>query len=501
MVIRMKKLKDFAVNYEYITALLFFIIISASTAIFTALAANDVMWNFSASYRLINGFSLYQDMNTIITPLSYLLPVIPMMLFGNNLLTYIVFNNLFMLPLMYMVIYKLFRTVGVSRKHTLIYFLILHFFMPYSINSYNNEALMFIYLGIIALLSKKEKIIKFNWLIQGLLIFLTFMTKQNVTIFYIIAYIVSVLLIREKKKEAVFEIIKALSVSFVLLLGFLLVMHLIGLLPSFLDYAVFGIGEFTTENFVLQIDGITKIGLFTGLIIGVLWIASYKKLKFKKYERNCLKVLSIFGIFTVFLAFPLSNGYHIYWALYTGVIAIFTLLDMIILREITDNKTMEFWKSVFILVTTIIIAGIGIFNNVLVLRNVRGKDYPFKKGDVYYGIYVTRDVREDIKEVLEYIKSEEAKGYNVEIISYKADLYMNILNRCNGEFDLPFAGNLGSDGYQGLIEQIKELKNTKVLVLALKDAVYQEVDKVTDFIRNNYQHIGDVSDFAVYYIP
>ena len=77
---------------------------------------------------------------------------------------------------------------------------------------------------------------------------------------------------------------------------------------------------------------------------------------------------------------------------------------------------------------------------------------------------------------------------------------MNILKRNNGKMDLPFYGNLGIEGEDGLIEEIKNLKNTKILILKNDEYLFQESDKIREYIRDNYEKIGEIEEFDIYNI-
>ena len=105
-----------------------------------------------------------------------------------------------------------------------------------------------------------------------------------------------------------------------------------------------------------------------------------------------------------------------------------------------------------------------------------------------------------MQEVCEYIVENNNKGIDVKILSHRAMWYLVQLHQFNGELDLPFHGNLGKDGEDGLIETIKNLKNTKVLILKEGETRAQESEKVEDFIKQNYEKVEEISMFDVYYI-
>ena len=73
------------------------------------------------------------------------------------------------------------------------------------------------------------------------------------------------------------------------------------------------------------------------------------------------------------------------------------------------------------------------------------------------------------------------------------------LNRSNGKFDLPLLGNLGKKGEDGLIEEIKNLKNMQILLYRGKgNESNQEPEKAIEYVRNNWIKIDSVNEFDVY---
>ena len=92
---------------------------------------------------------------------------------------------------------------------------------------------------------------------------------------------------------------------------------------------------------------------------------------------------------------------------------------------------------------------------------------------------------------------QKEKNIELIIISYKASLYNNILKINNGGFDLPFYGNLGVEGIEGLINKLDMMKNTNVLIT--KDEIkYQESQELRDYVINNFEKIGEIEEFYIY---
>ena len=117
--------------------------------------------------------------------------------------------------------------------------------------------------------------------------------------------------------------------------------------------------------------------------------------------------------------------------------------------------------------------------------------------DMYYGARVNNAQQEKINHIINYITQTEKEGKRVIILSCFSNLYMNVLQKNNGKMDLPFRGNLGKEGKNGLIREIEELKNTNLL-LPKKHTANQESKEVREYIMNTYQRIGEIEQFFIY---
>ena len=100
-------------------------------------------------------------------------------------------------------------------------------------------------------------------------------------------------------------------------------------------------------------------------------------------------------------------------------------------------------------------------------------------------------------EICKYIINNEKNNIDTKIISYEADVYMNILKKNNKNLDLPFRGNLGKEGEDGLIKQVRELKDgTKILIS--KKEFWQESKKLREIITQEFKKEGEIEDFFIY---
>ena len=100
------------------------------------------------------------------------------------------------------------------------------------------------------------------------------------------------------------------------------------------------------------------------------------------------------------------------------------------------------------------------------------------------------------KEIEEYIDLSEKKVY---ILDATAALYMIPIDRYNKNYDLFLIGNLGKDGEEGQIKNIK--KDTEKVYLIMNDKNrrnWQNPERVRKYIIKNKQKIDEIGVFDVY---
>ena len=78
-------------------------------------------------------------------------------------------------------------------------------------------------------------------------------------------------------------------------------------------------------------------------------------------------------------------------------------------------------------------------------------------------------------------------------------MYQLVLNGNNQDFDLPLLGNWGYKGEERVLNKIKNLENTFILIND-EDLVGQESKTIKAYIRNNYNKTGEIAGFEIYYI-
>ncbi len=480
-------------KHDNIIMLIFIGIAVCAVAFWVKSEANDELWNFSNIYKMVNGYTIYKDTNVIITPLFFYIGEVFFKMLGANYLTGRILGALIFIS-MFFSIYQLFKVLNIRKLNSMLY--VLGIMVAYqenimSIGAYNQLAIIFYILGIIFLIKSKYKP-TINSIIQGIIIFLIFLSKQNLAVYYIIANIICRIVTNKNKIQIVKHTIIELTTSFILLVLFLYTLYLNNNLYEFINYTVLGITDFADKNTVMPVVNIIAILLQVALLISYFIIAKIKKIPFEEKIRKNIKIMTIFSILIIFFAYPILNVFHINSEAILTIITTLYIIDNIIVETLLKSKKTDIIKKVAIVAMLIYFIIKGTNNNINYINMMDKEEGP------YYGAIFLEETKQEINEIVEFIKTENSKGIDVKIVSYHANLYMNILKKNNGIMDLPFNGNMGKDGANGVINQIKSLQNSKVLITKEKDDTYQESTQIREYIQNNMELIGEISQFLIY---
>ena len=193
------------------------------------------------------------------------------------------------------------------------------------------------------------------------------------------------------------------------------------------------------------------------------------------------------------MAYPIVNAFHVILAIYFSVINLVYIIYYLV-KDFKDNIS----KILKVVNLICVIGGIAFSGyHLLEWKNtIQSESYPYSWKDPFFGGVITQEEYEKNQAVIQYIESNDK---NVIVLSEKAALYMVPLKRNNGDFDLPFKGNLGSQGEDGLIEKIKHMENTQFLIYNGEEkVVYQEVEKTKEYIKNTMECIGKIDEFDIY---
>lgn len=477
-------------------------IIAIAVSIFTLRAKFDTydeLWNLSNIYKMYNGGLIYRDCNVIITPLFFYIGNIIFKLIGANYLSFRIYNIIIytaLITLIYVLFKKLKLSKGISLFSTIITFILMISIIHTGAN-YNVMAIVFAICGLIIEISNKKQNTKS--ILQGIIIFLIFFTKQNIGVYYIIGLIIYHIMENHENKNiknTIIKIFSELAVAFILLLISLIYMYFRGNLRYFINYAFLGMKEFT-RNFAVG-----TIYYIINCIVQIIFIILFKiiidKILGIKVEKNA-NIILVIGITFIAIQYPIFNEYHYITSIIVISVYILYIFDdflvkivppKIIKKIITITNTIN---TICILLALVI----GIPSIILYYNKLQKENIPYS--DIYYGANMSEEQEKDIEQICTYIIDQKNNGINVKIISYRAMTYMTPLKINNGVFDLVFLGNLGIHGEDGIIEKIKELQNTQILITKNEeDKIYQESKKVREYIMENLGNCGSIGDFLIY---
>lgn len=487
-----EKLKKI-INIDFL-AIGIFAVLLLSNVFYNKFAAGDELWNFSDIYKMYNGYIIYKDINIITTPLFWYIGKFIFDIFEPNYLFFRIYNFIIYLSLFYL-IYKIFKKLKVEKISSIMYTLIIYMFVYITIGAganYNCLAIMFYLLGILVILKKDIN----KWYLpylQGIIAFLIFIAKQNIGIYYLIAssimYIIMMFNDKSIKKEII-SFIKQIITFFILCSAFILILIIQNNLDSFINMCVSGINEFACNNVSIAISAITMLVIIIISIITSIIVIKLKNID-NRVKVNNIKILP-FVIMCILIAFPIFNAYHVYLSSILGVILLIYNLDSLIVTELIDKKIIKKIYIAIIIIITVYNAIFFALNNIKYYKNLNTYINP------YYGSMISNEQIENINNICDFIKENEQKGIDVKIISYTSNLYMNVLNKNNGILDLPFYGNLGKDGDQGIINIISSKNNIKILIQKDDDLFFQESEKVRNYIKQNLKYEGEIEDFLIY---
>ena len=184
---KVKKYSFFNKETRISFLVIIFIIFSVSIFSFNIkFDANDELWNFSNVYKMSNGEEIYKDINVIITPLFYYIGQVMFSILGANYLVFRIYNFLIFGTLFYL-IYLVLKKLGIDKTRAFTYLILIYILLCVYIiigANYNILAFIFVLLGILHNLNIKKK--KSDYIIQGIIAFLVFMSKQNIGVIYLL---------------------------------------------------------------------------------------------------------------------------------------------------------------------------------------------------------------------------------------------------------------------------------------------------------------------------
>lgn len=492
-----EKIKEHIKRHQFAySALLILCCFFAQIFYCNSIDVSDELFTFANTYKLHNGINLYSQNNVIDTPLFFWIGNLFLSIFGDNFFVYkiygiIIFEVIFLLQL------NILRKLKVPTARATVYILLIS--LPFTKTlfgsgaNYNNLAILFWLLGMNFIIKKDD--LHVNIIEQGITSALIFATKQNIGIYYLMGLTIFTIYNYRKELKTVIKKLLGIYIVFLVITGMWIgILAMQGELKDFINYCFLGIGEFATKHLKFQDFNIV---LYAIPIIAFIIAWFMKKKCNLELNDNFTKISVFFACFTftsLLIGYPIFNIYHIKLALIVPIV-----YCIYIAEQFVANAKELFGLSI---IKKIIIGyiSIALIVNIVYLGITLSRGfYEINYKEPYFGMFATKEMQEKINEVTNFVKLKEKNNQKVIIFSEESNIYQTLLNKNYQDFDLPLLGNWGHKGEERVLNKIKNMKDTFIL-LKDKSLTEQESNKIKDYIKGNYSKTGEIADFQIYYI-
>lgn len=432
---------------------------------YTVLYSLDEVWAYGFGYNISNGLIPYKDFNMVIGPIfPYFLSII-LSIFGKKLIIYHIVVGLMVGVITYLA----------SKKIKIYAILIYLAMLIYSSNGYNTSTLLLLFI-LLRVLDKEKNTsmeqplnnkFKISEIVIPIIISIMTLTKQTLGILTIPSLIYS----KNKKKT-----IEIYLVIFLMFLGYLILNNN---LVEFLDYCIFGLFDFASKNTLIR-----PIYLILEVVIIILLLFSLIKSKFKRKD-----IFYVLLYQTIVLPIVELNHFVLGYSAFIYIL-------------FQDKKLEDYMKKgLFISLTILEIYLIFITNTLFVIRDREYFEY-YPKNTYMNGRLVSNVMDEYVEEVGDYInKYSDYKLYIFNNYSYFIKLDLNIpINK----FDLINNGNMGYNGEERYVEELKDICSKEKCLFIINESdldneEYSQISKkILEYVVNNNDKIYSSEIFSVF---
>ena len=476
----------------------------------------DEVWNYNTANAFAMGLIPYKQISMITTPLLPMINSIFLKVVFNGIMTYRVLMGI-VFALIVLFIYLIIKEL--SNKKLLSYIcaffigtlLIKKFLLDY------NYLFLLISL-VIAFLEirdiKKNENFNFNHnLCVGVLTGLAFLTKQTIGALLIFVMIFEVFIYMKKSgfNLKFDKFIKLIGVRIfgmmVPIIIFLIYLGVTGAFNDFINYAIKGVREFSNsvpyyrlfDSNDIVVSIISRLFIIVYIPLFITFILESIKNKKLKDELINIYVLAFCSIPVIAIIYPISDDFHLMVAS-VYVLIIIAYLFILVLKKIDGFIKIDIFYKKLLLIGILFIIILISFKNLIIERNINVKEnvlVPFKH---YEGIYVPEYLSKRISDVTDKVRAYSNSGRESIIVDAEAVIYDIVLNRYKKNYDMLLIGNIGENGVEKIINEIKDSHNVYYFVKNPQYALnWQLPEDIVDYIRNNLKYHETVSVFDVYY--
>ncbi len=508
-----KKIINILIQFSILALSLVLFLVARLTAPATDL---DEAWNYNTANAFAMRLIPYKQVSMITTPLLPMINSIFLKIVFNGIITYrIVMGIVFALIVLF--IYLIIKEL--SNKKLLSYicaFFIGTLLINKFLLDYN-----YLFLLITLMISfleirdiKKNENFNFNHnLCVGFLTGLAFLIKQTIGVLLIFVMIFEVFIYMKKSGfDLKFnKFIKLIGVRIfgmmVPIIIFLIYLGITGAFNDFINYAIKGVREFSnnvpyyrlfdSNDKVISI--ISRLFIIVYIPLFITFILESIKNKKLKDELINIYVLAFCSIPVIAIIYPISDDFHLMAASVYALIII-AYLFILVLKKIDGFIKIDIFYKKLLLMGILFIIILISFKNLIIERNINVKEnvlVPFKH---YEGIYVPEYLSKRISDVTDKVRAYSNSGRESIIVDAEAAIYDIVLNRYKKNYDMLLIGNIGENGVEKIINEIKDSHNVYYFVKNPQYALnWQLPEDIVDYIRNNLKYHETVSVFDVYY--
>lgn len=438
---------------KYVGLFLFFFF---SLVFFFNLSRGDTYVNFGFSYAIARGEVPYLDFNMVIPPLSPWFYSI-FLLFSKSILIYYAVQAL----LLTILFYFLFKLLG---KKVWVYLILIFMPFPISMNTilFPGYNFLLLFLLVIVIYCEKEK--KSDYLI-GFLLGLLFLTKQTVGGLLFLASFYY--LFKDYKK-----VLKRIVGFLVPTIFTFLILLIEGCFKEFVDLCFLGLLDFGNSNF--NFDLFYLIVFVLGLVVLIVRIIRKPK-----------DISNYYVLLFASCVFPIIDYYHV--SLFLGSLFLLILLDLPDIKQniavhcvlLASTFAVLWFVFSFFIFKDIKLVNYHNFEFSLVSKNY---DNSVRKLDQYLEVLD--------KNIIYLLKGSENYFFKI-----KSNLDITY-------FDLPNYGNYGYNGTDKLINKLKQVKDSYIVIdrsiFNGENAFQQYIKEASEYVIKCGKLVKKIGVYEIY---
>ena len=423
---------------EFITIFLLSLVFSL---VFNRLTMDEI-WNYGFAYSISKDLIPYRDFNIVVTPLSTMVSGLFLSVFGKNII------NMYILYAIYATCIYFLMKKNNPNSYYIPFLLLLLLLSP------NYNILIVLLLYIIIYLEKKSS----NDYLIGIVLGLTFLTKQNIGFLLLLPTIFT---------GNLHKIIKRI-IGFVIILTCLYIYLIINnCFNEFIDYCFLGLINFKNGNQTINV-------VLLGIIIIVSIYLIYKFYTTK--DITALYLMAFFGI-----CYPIMDSYHF--------LIPFVVTLNYMLSTLSLNKKVI---SIFFTFTIICLSILNIYNTLY------SKDYtyPNKTKSFRYNKLDNETVNAIVNSA-EYYQKLDGISFFINSSGYIMKLETG---ESINKYDLLSKGN---NGTKDISEEISSICSNQKCYFWLTSFLYknnynQYNKELHEYIIKNYQEFEQINGVSIY---